>query len=1424
MASKKGSGKDPSIKKFEDNEDETLLSDETGPLFEFDVEKAGDPDLVEGSSVPAAGIGPDCAPGERGESDKVECMFDKNAECLANYYQAVTDCVVATKIADAMPSYARTQVADRQGVGGIKTCEEKADEQKERCKKQAKKDCTCQESIFTFCTDPNGCDPNDPNDPDVDDPVDPPDDPGDDPDDPGDGDGPTTDGPRLTNVPVTQSTYGAPIELVWGRYIVGGNMFWMSDLKTATYTSRDRPDDDLDAVESTTLISRQYFDMAVGICRGSITSIVRIWLGDALIYAGALPTNEDGEVINVGASSVYNVSSLLPGSRTYVNLGQVVPRFTLYGGTGTQKRNPKMSRTQGATSTPAYRDLAYLLIEDLNIGLLGGTFPAFRFEVYNAVEESTKVARLPLTNLDDNPAPAVDYNNVNRDFLALDVSRGTLYAGSRNVPSGVDALKVIDYSQMTEKLSAAPGGFNFASHNCFVLKSGLVLGQAANNPREITHLYNAAKNQVIDSYGLISSGAGHLEYNTYGVVGLPDKGNALASMLTYDVDGLPREAVIVPASANGDTHVFVYDPYARTVGRQGTWYTPFVAGKRVLAAVPSYRDLLSGSTPYRLEGWHHFEGSASGATSAISVGWFTVHSTLTQRQFELFTYIEEMGVIDSSWYGDQTSGVTIPMAYQSLNGAYIMLLVRTLDSSYIVRWNTALADVDFSFEIPQYPAWSSANHRRIPFPDESGFIYISATGDVVSVDLINARYEVLYTLASAGLPAIEGAQLFDPREQALTYIAAASGGTRTIMKFFPERLAATPVNLGAIVRSICELAGIAPDLIDVSDLTDIVVGGYAISGTNTGADILRQLVELFGIRAFERGDTLTFTLPADTASILTVPHDDLLITDSNDISLQHTRRDATATVSNIKLTTADIDNFCKEKILTLSLEDTTDDTRVVQRQAPIVLGQDELVDAGLRVLEEINLGASEIVMSFGPKHHRLTPSDILQTTAPDGTVYTGFVRNTVMSTAFIAKHTAREHIPTVFDNVRPSTDIWSRTGAGRSTDGALRNTKAYPIMVPAILDDHRDTSDLWPIYAAVDAPGDDFTQAVTPKVRLHQTIDTVDSGYVDTPSLRQFYSLGTFRPGIDKPAYIGTLLTPPLAVTNPQTTDMTSAMVIRFDRAQVTQRFVSGLTLVDLLNDTSKNLLIVGRELIQFRDWSVAGDGRTVTFTTLLRGRNGTDCYVAWHPIIDVADGATRDLCFLYTPDTIKPAFLPAQMGTLFANLFVDEGAPTFTADENISSVVYAPGDSLRFWGPGEIARFDAAHAPTATNWDVTFRWKRRIIRTMNEFGPGEGPLENPVERYRFLLIPSGGLNIRELERDLRRGRNTYIRFDSGPITTPEYVMTVSRQTSVFLSTSFSTFRVVILQERTVNGTGGPTVWGLPGYAVFPPDVAYPLP
>lgn len=162
------------------------------------------------------------------------------------------------------------------------------------------------------------------------------------------------DGPRFDSLDIQTSASGAPMARIWGRYRLAGEVIWASHYREHEHSSGGKGGGG-DSQYSYSV------SLAVGLCEGVISGIGRIWA--------------NGELLDVSA----------------LNL-------RLYTGTPDQDADPLIETIEGAHA-PAFRDTAYVVLEDLALEPFGHRIPNLSFEVFRQGETGALESRVRGVNL-----------------------------------------------------------------------------------------------------------------------------------------------------------------------------------------------------------------------------------------------------------------------------------------------------------------------------------------------------------------------------------------------------------------------------------------------------------------------------------------------------------------------------------------------------------------------------------------------------------------------------------------------------------------------------------------------------------------------------------------------------------------------------------------------------------------------------------------------------------------------------------------------------------------------------------------------------------------------------------------------------------------------------------------------------------------
>ena len=155
---------------------------------------------------------------------------------------------------------------------------------------------------------------------------------------------------------LTGASEGAPVAQVYGQMRVAGQVIWATRFKESVSTSGGGGKG---APKKPKTTSYSYsISLAIALCEGEITRVGRIWA--------------DGVEI----------------ARDDLNL-------RVYKGERDQMPDPQIEAVEGSGNAPAYRGLAYVVLEDVELGQFGNRIPQFSFEVLrpSQPDQLTELAR-----------------------------------------------------------------------------------------------------------------------------------------------------------------------------------------------------------------------------------------------------------------------------------------------------------------------------------------------------------------------------------------------------------------------------------------------------------------------------------------------------------------------------------------------------------------------------------------------------------------------------------------------------------------------------------------------------------------------------------------------------------------------------------------------------------------------------------------------------------------------------------------------------------------------------------------------------------------------------------------------------------------------------------------------------------------------
>ncbi|MDP3676241.1 MAG: phage tail protein [Novosphingobium sp.] len=196
---------------------------------------------------------------------------------------------------------------------------------------------------------------------------------------------PTRKGPRLKELSVQTSSYGAPIPRLYGRMRVAGSVIWATELRE----SREKSGGGKGKPKVVTYTYSASF--AVALASRPIRRVGRIWA--------------DGNLLRGAADD------LKAGGELRIHTGQ-----------GDQACDPLIAAAEGPTRCPAFRGMAYAVFENLALADFGNRIPSLTFEVF------ADDGSVTLTQILRDAIPGVAVSGTADGVLGYSVESGSMAA------------------------------------------------------------------------------------------------------------------------------------------------------------------------------------------------------------------------------------------------------------------------------------------------------------------------------------------------------------------------------------------------------------------------------------------------------------------------------------------------------------------------------------------------------------------------------------------------------------------------------------------------------------------------------------------------------------------------------------------------------------------------------------------------------------------------------------------------------------------------------------------------------------------------------------------------------------------------------------------------------------------------------------
>lgn len=624
------------------------------------------------------------------------------------------------------------------------------------------------------------------------------------------------EGPRLSDLSVSSSAYGAPIPIAYGTMRMGGNMIWSTGLieteNTETVTQEGGKGGGGSVSQTiTTYTYRASFALAFG--EGPADQVLRLWA--------------DGKLI-------FDRTGGLQGSQTVSRDGF---RMRFYPGDETQLPDPLIEAVEGAGHVPAHRGLCYIVFEDFQLANFGNRIPNITAEITWRGQ-----ARYPVQRLQFTSGPLTNFQ---RDELAVDWRRGRAFM----VATSPDGLRRFTLRTMQEDrqvlatdVITVAGGTIGSGFDCLFCGTdgALYCTLGSGNARPILRIDPDALRETgrFGSYSsALSNGTTRFTYTSR------------MAMIT-----LGSAHYLLTANGTGPSHLgllrageMAYHWHQNSIGQNIAALTGGAEGEGWA--------LTGNSTLGQL---HRIRVTGDGATRSVALAFAP-------------TDIDPAATSLNGDYGglnfDPADGGLV--FWCGVNGAGFS------GRQYVVKWRPGLG-ILWRTAVAIWPN-AFANRQPVTTARLTGTefaiardIGVGGKWRVIKLDLRTGAITLDADGWLNGASGLGGAQVYDGETDSI--IAYDPGGR--FSRLWIGRASGDGETLGGILSDLCARAGLSPADIEVSEMTERVPG-FVLGRQGTVRSAIEPLARAYFFDGVESDDRLAFRKRGRAPAARLVP--DLLI-------------------------------------------------------------------------------------------------------------------------------------------------------------------------------------------------------------------------------------------------------------------------------------------------------------------------------------------------------------------------------------------------------------------------------------------------------------------------------------------------------------------------------------------------------------------
>ena len=1073
-----------------------------------------------------------------------------------------------------------------------------------------------------------------------------------------------SEGPRLHDQSVSSSAYGQTIPIGAGTVRLAGNLIWAGELIETPneQTSGGKGLGGPKHTQTTYTYSRSF---AMSLSEGVAEDVIRIWANNKIIY----DKNADGDIEN----------------------GKF--KFRFYSGSEDQLVDSIIEADKGA-DTPAHRGLCYIVFDDMQLLEYGNRIPSLHAEIaFSKAPSYPLLAGDPITQGEGGIFESDDITLGADGHTTVNWKTRRVFAWQSDSGVETDGFRVLNMDSMKEiQQRKAEDIGDLVDYRCHSMYA-----DQNSNFLYMTHGVGPVKHPIlkIDQNSL-------KEVGRFGVSSGIGLNNDLTGFLEVN-----RYAMVRPLGLLGEI------PFLMTgstvdgwVGLIDTRFMEYVFGiDGEVQPDGDIRGMVTGKTEFGFgEGWVVVSGTNSVRIYKMRVSAAAFYDPITSStrgvEFDLAATINDTDlgyeVSDNITYYD-------PIYSASDDTLILYATGNVAKPDKMVKWSP----VDGIKWIVNFPDGHFINNNTSFGYSQSNitnpFFAIGTSGGGVGnfhkVNLDNGSIVWSVSGTESGWNDISSRGVFyDGVSDSIISEGATDGLDEFPLRHFLDRASGDSVTLQSVIESLCTRAGlnVLTDVEFVGFTSADVVRGFFVGRSSSIAASLALLGEAHFFDVVESDDKIKF-VKKSTTPVATITENEMIRMDSDEGSsvLKESR------VQEIELPE-------RQNVLYLDLEadhqQGAQHFKRISSNGPTMFSRQQsnldlpmvLTPTEAKRIAEVQMFSKWMERSTYEcqlpwKFLKYDPTDVVTLKMNDGQEILTRVTALNMDADFTLK----------FSGVKTSDDLFNSTTTG-SVGGFQKQKITGGLAAPF--------SKLFLMNTPLLRSGDDTGGVAS---RFYLAVGAFKAGFQSSDVFKSFDGSGyDLIAGVANEVTWGTTSEALGATNHVFATDTVNTIRVYLATDGAT---LSSITTTQLL--AGGNPLLVGDEIVQFRDAALQADG-SYLLSHLLRGRRGTEWAVRNHTAgeeVVVLTGLTVFPMSNELEDIGKTRFYRAvSAGQLFE-------------DSLLTSQTWEAND-LKPYAPVNFKR-------TNVSADTQIDWLRRD----RIFGPGNTagdiPLSETTEQYEVYIL-----------------------------------------------------------------------------------------